>query len=234
MKLRISLPIVALPLAALALAGCGGGGGGDSTATSTPVTTAPPQLSKQELISQGDGICAEVNAAVGTLAASEAEASDKVTQEADLYTGMVERLKGLGEPEEDTGYAEFIASADELSQAESNARLASERGEEGGLESAESEAASALSAFQSAAGAYGFEKCSEEPSAPAATEPGGTASETEEEAPAEAVEEVAPEEAPEEVAPETGGAGGGPEGGGTGAGESAPEGGGGSGGIGPG
>jgi hypothetical protein len=233
MRLRNCL-VPALPLAALALAGCGGGGGEETTAATAPTTTSA--ISKEELISQGDGICAEVNAAVGTVAASEAETSSRVTQEADLYTGMVERLKGLGEPEDATGYSEFIAAADELSQAQSNAKLASERGEEGGLESAESEAASALSAFQSAASSYGFEKCSEEPSVPVATPPSGSgSSEAEEEvevAPEAVEEEVAPEEAPEEVAPETGG--GAPEGGGTGSGEGGSVGAGGSGGIGPG
>jgi hypothetical protein len=233
MRLRNCL-VPALPLAALALAGCGGGGGEESTAATAPTTTSA--ISKEELISQGDGICAEVNAAVGTVAASEAETSSRITQEADLYTGMVERLKGLGEPEDAAGYSEFIAAADELSQAQSNAKLASEREEEAGLESAETEAASALSAFQSAASSYGFEKCSEEPSVPAATPSTGSgspAAEEEVEVAPEAVEEVAPEEAPEEVAPETGG-GGAPEGGGTGTGEGGSTGGGGSGGIGPG
>ena len=65
---------LALPLAALAIAGCGGGGGGDSTASTAAAgdreTTA---LTKAELIAQGDAICAEVNAAVGTVGASSAE-----------------------------------------------------------------------------------------------------------------------------------------------------------------
>ena len=132
MRLRNCL-VAALPLTALAIAGCGGGGGEDSTAAPAATTTTPPPISKEELISQGDGICAEVNAAVGTVSASEAETSDQITQEADLYTGMVDRLKGLGEPEDATGYPEFIAAADELSQAQSNAKLAAERGEESGV-----------------------------------------------------------------------------------------------------
>ncbi|MFI5027955.1 MAG: hypothetical protein ACHQCF_03115, partial [Solirubrobacterales bacterium] len=81
MRYRTSL-ILVVPIAALALAGCGGGGGEETTAA--PVTTTEPQsLSKAELIQQGDGICAEVNAAVGTVEASEAEASSQVSQAAE-------------------------------------------------------------------------------------------------------------------------------------------------------
>jgi hypothetical protein len=230
--------IVAAPAAALALAGCGGGGGGETTA-SAPVTTteATPSLSKAELISQGDAICAEVNAAVGTLGASEAGSASQVSQAADLYSGMVERLKGLGTPGEAEGYDEFMSAADELAQAESDARLASERGEEAALATAQSEASAALTSFQEAATAYGFKDCGEAPSPPEVSAGGGPAEggEAEEAAPEEAApEEAAPEEAaPEEAAPETGGAGGTAEGGGTatGGGEA---GGGSSGGIGPG
>jgi len=224
-------------LVALAIAGCGGDDDGDSTAA-PPVETieATTALSKEELLAQGDAICAEVNAAVGTVG-STSSATAQAAQVADLYNGMVERLKGLGAPSDDsTGYPEFIAAAEELAQAESDAGLAAERGEEEA--SAESEASSALASFQSAATAYGFEQCGEAPSAPvpgtAGEEAGG------EEAPEAGEEEVAPE-VEEEVAPETGGgaveeegAGGGAGvGGGTGGG-SEGSGGGSSGGIGPG
>ena len=69
---------MASSLAALALAGCGGGGGGDTTAAA-PATAeeTTPALTKEELITQGDAICAEVNAAVGTVVASEAESSTR-------------------------------------------------------------------------------------------------------------------------------------------------------------
>src|SRR6478672_6428683 len=231
MKLGKAL-IAILSLAALVVGGCGGGGG-ETTAASVPTVEEAPSLSKEELIKQGDAICAEVNAAVGTVNASEAETSDQVSQAADLYSGMVERLKGLGTPEDDVGYAEFTEAADELAQAESDAQLASQRGDDAALASAQSSASSALTAFEEAASAYGFEDCSEAPSAPSVPVTAGGAGEEEAEAPVEAEEEVAPEEAaPEEVAPETGGAGG-TEGGGTGAG-GGEEGGGGSGGIGPG
>jgi hypothetical protein len=79
-------------LAALAIAGCGGGG--EETETTTPTVEEPAALTKDELIEQGDGVCAEVNAAVGALSGSETpettpgESTEKI---ANLYVGMVER-----------------------------------------------------------------------------------------------------------------------------------------------
>jgi hypothetical protein len=229
-----------LPLAALAIAGCGGGGG-DSTASAPVETTeTTAALSKEELIAQGDAICAEVNAAVGTVGSTSSSASGQANQVADLYGGMTERLKGLGAPSDDSsGYAEFVAAAEGLSQAESNVSLAAGRGEEEALASAETEAGSALASFQSAASSFGFEDCAESPAAPSPSA-GEAASEEssggEEEAEAE---EAAPEEV--EPAPEAGGAGAVEESAGGGAGvgggtEGGGEtgGGGSSGGIGPG
>jgi uncharacterized membrane protein YgcG len=230
-------------LVALGIAGCGGGD--DDETTAAPTTTAaeaPAALSKAELIAQGDGICAEVNAAVGTVGSTESGAASQAVQVADLYAGMVERLRDLGAPSDDAvGYDEFIAAAEQLSQAESDVQLAAERGEEEALTTAESEASSALASFQSAATSYGFAECAEGPSAPA---PGATGGAGAVEEPVEGIEEEA-EAAPEveeEVAPEAGGAGtaeeGGAGGGATagGASEGGGEAGGGesSGGIGPG
>jgi hypothetical protein len=230
--------ILAVPLAALAIAGCGGDD--DSADTTAATTTEATALTKAELIAQGDAICAEVNAAIGSVAGSGAEVPQQITQVADLYIGMVENIKDLGAPEEEVGYAEFIAAADELSRVESEVKLATEREDTVAIGEAASEATPILEGFEEAAREYGFEDCSDEPAAP--TSSGASVGAVEEEA-AEGGVEVAPEEleeeapveeeaAPEEVAPETGGAGGGVE-------EAAPETGGGesggsSGGVGPG
>ena len=228
---------LALPLAALAIAGCGGGG---DDSTSTAATTETTALSKADLISQGDAICAEVNKAVGAVGVSGAEVPEQITQVSSLYTGMVDSIKGLGVPGEDAGYSEFIAAAEELSKVEGEVKLAAEREDTAALGEAATAATPALEEFESVAGEYGFEECSEGPSAPTASgsAPGAAPIEEGEEggvevAPEELEEEAVPEEvAPEEAAPETGGAGGGVE-------EAAPESGGGSsggssGGVGPG
>lgn len=213
--MRSPFHLAALGLTALAIAGCGGGD--DEDGTTEPTTTAaevPAALTKEELIAQGDGICAEVNAAVGTVASADSGAPQAV-QMSDLYAGMVERLRDLGAPSDDAvGYDEFIAAAEALAQAEGDVGLAAERGEEEALVEAEADASTALAAFQSAAGTYGFSECAEGPSAPApgaGATTGGAAAEE----PLEGVEEEAEEAAPEveeEVAPEAGGAGAAEEG----------------------
>jgi hypothetical protein len=233
--------ILAFPTVALLIAGCGGGGSSDSSESSATTAAAPAALSKAELIEQGDAICAEVNAAVGSVGSSSAENSSPASQAADLYSGMVASLNNLGTPRETDGYAEFSSAAEELAKAEDEVKLAFERGDTAGLEAAESSASSALTSFQNAAGEYGFKDCSEGPSAPATSGPSSESGEAEvggEEAEAIEPEVVEPEveaEPAPEVAPETGGAGGTAEGGGT---AGAPEGGGttggSSGGIGPG
>ena len=231
-------------LVALAIAGCGGGGG-DETETTTPTVEEPTALTEQELITQGDGICAEVNAAVGALSSSETpettpgETTEKV---ANLYIGMIERLQDLGAPEGDEGdYAKFMEAGEELAKVEGEAKLAAEREDTAALEEKGQEASAALESFQSQAAIYGFEDCSAEPGTPAIdggpTTEGGSEVESGEEGGVEAepeyVEPPAEEEIyppGEEAAPETGGAGGGPV-----APEAAPESGGGSsGGVGPG
>lgn len=237
MRLRRAFTIV-LPALALLASGCGGGGGSDET--TAPATTATTTaLSKAQLIEQGDAICAEVNAAVGTVGSSSSETSAPTAQAASLYSGMVNSLKNLGAPQEAAGYPEFTAAAEALAKAEDEVKLASERGDSASLASAESSASTALSSFQATAQEYGFEDCSEGPKPPSAGamsepgEPGGA--EAPESSEAEAVEEApeAVEETPE--TPETGGAGGTAEGGGTGGGsEGGGSSGGSSGGIGPG
>jgi hypothetical protein len=233
--------IVVLLVAALLIAGCGGGGDEESTESTATTTAAPTALSKAELIEQGDAICGEVNAAVGSAGSGE-EGSGATAQVADLYSGMIASVNNLGTPQETEGYAEFSEAAEELATAEGEVKLAAEREDTATLETAESSASSALTSFQNAASEYGFKDCGEGPSAPTATAPGGEPGEAEaggEEAEAvepEALEpEVEPEPVPEEVAPETGGAGGAAEGGGSGAPEAGGgSGGGSSGGIGPG
>ncbi|HVQ57431.1 MAG TPA: hypothetical protein VMS60_00855 [Solirubrobacterales bacterium] len=202
-------------LVALAIAGCGGGGDDTTQATVAETTEAPASLSKEDLISQGDAICSEVNAAIGSIGASAADTQTQVTQTADLYTGMVESISDLGTPEDSAGYSDFIQAAEELAKVEGEAKLAAEREDTAALGEVATEAAPILEEFQAQAAIYGFEDCSEGPSAPTAAPSTGGEEEVEEggvEAAPEVEEEVAPEEvAPEEVAPETGGAGGGVE-----------------------
>jgi hypothetical protein len=218
------LPIALLLAAILALVAAGCGGGGDDTTAPAETTAAeePTVLTKAELISQGDAICGEVNAAVGAIGSSEeGDVAEQTEQVASLYVGMVENIRELGRPSETEGYGDFITAADELAEVEGEIKLATERGDVEVLGEAASAAAPILEEFQAQAAVYGFEECSEGPGAPPVTgtgsapEGGGEVEEGGIEAAPEIEEEIAPEEvAPEveeEVAPETGGAGGGVE-----------------------
>ncbi|MDX6627477.1 MAG: hypothetical protein QOE56_2466 [Solirubrobacterales bacterium] len=237
---HLTLVLALLALLALAVAGCGGGGGGTTDTTAKETTEATPSLSKEELIKQGDGICAETNAAIGSVGSSAADPSSQTTQVANLYTGMVSNLEQLGQPTEGAAeYAKFMQAAEELAKIEGEVKLAAEREDTTALGEAATEAAPALEEFETQAGVFGFEECSKEPTAPAVAPSTSGSSEGELEEggiePEGEIEEVVPEEEfvpEEEVAPETGGAGGGIE-------EVAPEGGGGEesssgGGVGPG
>lgn len=216
--LTAALPLVLL--AALVAAGCGGGG--DDTTAETQETTAEEKtiLTKAELISQGDAICGEVNAAVGAIGADEeGDIEEQTTEVANLYVGMVASLQALGRPSEPEGYDEFWAAAEEFAKVEGEVKLAVERGESEALGEAATAAAPALEEFQAQAAIYGMEECSEQPSAPpvTGTSGGGAEGEVEEggvEVTPEIEEEVLPEEevAPEEeIAPEAGGGVGGEE-----------------------
>jgi hypothetical protein len=246
--MRYRLILLALPafvLLVLVASGCGGGGNSSTTTAQKPKVEEKPQLSKADFITQGDGICGEVNTAIGSVGESAAEPGSQTTQVANLYIGMVEGLQRIGRPSPATGYSEFMGAAEKLAMVEGEVKKASEAEEGEALETASQEAVPAVEEFQSQAAVYGFEDCSEGPHAPEAAPE--TSAGTEEVAPEEsggvevAPEEVAPEEefipeeevAPEEeFVPETGGAGGeieevAPE-------EAAPEAGSESGGIGPG
>ena len=153
MKRAICLMIL---LAAAVTAGCGG----DDSEPETPVTTptvdeAPSQVSKEAFITGGDGVCAEVNAALGSLSTETTSAG----QRADLYDGMVDRLRDIGTPDDDTGLDEFYDAADDLVAAEQDAADAAQDGDDAALAAAQTEAATAGENFSEAAASYGFEDC---------------------------------------------------------------------------
>jgi pyruvate/2-oxoglutarate dehydrogenase complex dihydrolipoamide acyltransferase (E2) component len=134
--------------AALVAAGCGGGG--DEEAPATPVPPAEVVLSQAELISEADSICAEVNAAIGTINSSEAtDETSKEAQRGDIYLGLADRLEELGNPADGSAPTEVISAAREL---------ADSTGDE-----------VALTSFQQAAEDYGLDSCAEEPEAPSGT-----------------------------------------------------------------
>jgi hypothetical protein len=196
------------------LAGCGGDDSAPETPIVTPTVEEPTELSKEQLITAGDGVCAEVNAALGSLSSEATDAASAAGQRADLYEGMMDRLRDLGVPEDRAGLDEVLSAGDDLIEAEQDAEEAAVDGDDTALASAESEAATAGATFSDAATSFGFEDCGQGPTAPvtAAPDPSATAPVV----PAEPVPTTPA--APVTPAPPSGGAGTdtGTDGGGTG------------------
>ena len=154
--MKCAICLLAFSASVLA-AGCGG----EDSAPETPITTptvedTSSRISKEEFITGGDGVCAEVNAALGSLSAEPASAAG---QRADLYEGMVDRLRDIGTPDDDTGLDEFYDAADDLVAAEQDAADAAQDGDDTALAAAQTEAATAGENFSEAAASYGFEDC---------------------------------------------------------------------------
>lgn len=168
------------PLATLAaclflsfgLLACGGGDDGEgTTATTTETTTASaPSLSREEIIAQGDAICAEVNAAIGGLEATDVSPATKMSQRTDLYTGMVERLRGLDS--EDPELTAVFSAGRDLVQAASEAEASAGEGDTEAAVAGETQVTAALSAFRAAASEYGFTECGGPPDVPVTIDPG--------------------------------------------------------------
>jgi len=135
-------------LIGIGVAGCGGGGDEEAPAPET-ATTGPTEtvaLTTEELIAEGDAICAEVNAAIGTIDASTADEATKADQRADMYDGVAERLAELGTPSDGEAPEEVIAAARDLAGGETD-----------------------VTDFQTAASEYGFTDCAEAPEMPDAS-----------------------------------------------------------------
>jgi hypothetical protein len=151
------------------LAGCGSGGGSAQTQIATPTVKTPTSISKAQFVKEGDGICAEVNAALGSLSNSTTSSANVAGQRAALYQGMIERLRGLGTPDDQTGLDQVLSAGDNIVSAEQKAETATTNNDSAALASAESEAASAESSFSSAASSYGFKDCGGGPTTPSST-----------------------------------------------------------------
>ena len=137
-------------------AGCGGGDSEDpapAPVETTTTDTAASALTQDELIAEGDDICAEVNAAVGTIDSSTtADPTIAESQISDIYAGMAERLQELGTPTDGEAPTDVIDAAQALA------------------DSTSTDGATALSDFQTAATDYGFEECGNAPAAPSSSD----------------------------------------------------------------
>lgn len=142
-----SLAVLAL---GIGLSACGGSDNSSETpAPAVTTTEATVALTTDDLISQGDAICAEVNAALGAIEASTADETTKSGQIAEIYDGLAQRLGDLGTPTDGEPPTEVIAAAQDLADGSSD-----------------------TAALETAAADYGFTDCAEAPTA--TSYPGGS------------------------------------------------------------
>ena len=207
---------------ALSLFGCGGGDGddraGDDGAAVTTPAPEPASLSHEEIVAEGDAICAEVNAAIGGLAAADVSPAIQLSQRTELYTGMVERLRGLDS--DDPELTAVFSAGRDLVQAAAAASEAAGRGDTEATVAAETTVTAALASFRAAAGDYGFTECGGPPSTPVSPGSAGGG----EDSGTAPVEPTPSEPTPEPAAPPAGGAAAG-EGGTAGPGDAGTDGG---------
>jgi hypothetical protein len=143
------------------LGGCGGGGDSTPETPTTPTVQTPAKLSKADFIKKADGYCAELNAALGALSTG-GPASSAASIARDIayaYEGLLNSLRGLGTPDDQTGLDEVLSAGEDIVSAEESVEHAATNGDDAALASAKSEVASAKSRFASAASAYGFNQC---------------------------------------------------------------------------
>lgn len=151
----IHVPTISLKLrrtagVAFAVAALGAGvvacGGGDDEETPAPVTATTTEetvtITTEDLISQGDAICAEANSALGSIEASTADDTTKANQVSDIYDGIAQQLGELGTPSDGEPPSDVIAAAQELADGTGD-----------------------TTSFQTAASEYGFTDCAEAPEA---------------------------------------------------------------------
>jgi len=151
----------------LGVAACGGGGGDETSAPATAATgtTEVAAITKDELIRQGDQVCAEANSAIGAIEASTADETTTASQIADIYDGIAQQLGELGTPSDGQAPTEVIAAARDLAGGSTD-----------------------TTALQTAATDYGFSDCADAPEAtsyPSSSESTGTGSGSTESSPTE-------------------------------------------------
>lgn len=210
-SLRILLPVAALVILLGLASGCSGGDD-ESDAATTVTPDAPTEsaaASREEVIDDGDAICAEIYAAVNGLDASSASPSIRASQRADLYEGMVERLRGLNS--DDAALTDLFAAGRDLVAASEMASESASEGDAVATASYEEDVEEALSDFQAAAADFGFTDCAGDGTAlfEPADGAGGATDGTTVDPQAPTDEGTTGEEPAEPDAPDTGGTAGG-------------------------
>ncbi|MDX6633550.1 MAG: hypothetical protein QOG09_823 [Solirubrobacterales bacterium] len=156
-----------LALSSLALAACGGDNGVPITSFPTP-TVATQALTKTDYIAQADAVCAEANAALGSLPAT--DAATLATQKVDISQNLVDQLDALGLPTEDeTTLQRYLDAENQILDNQKKIQLAQQRGDTSTTATFTTAISTAEADAKAAAESYGFQECGKGATASATT-----------------------------------------------------------------
>jgi hypothetical protein len=160
-RVRLIHPLALALGVALVFSACGGDDSPEQPIiVPTETTTA---LAKDEFIEEADAICSEANTAIGTFVAS-GEGFTAAGEIAGLRADVAAEIEQLGPPDEDRATLDqFLAGLQAQVEAGEKIALANERSSDTAQFEAELDAAQAETL--TAAEAYGFNECGQEPSA---------------------------------------------------------------------
>ena len=149
---------VALALASAALiVGCGGDDAPIEPVSTSSTTESTGSIGKDEFITSADARCSESNAAIANL---DDASSTAVEQELEITQGLLDGLRGLGDPEDPDGSLNdfYTALGDEIRTLKQQ-QTAVEEGDSTTVSSLETDLDSAKSDAAAAGSSYGFDEC---------------------------------------------------------------------------
>jgi hypothetical protein len=176
---RLVLPLAGIILFIIVVAAIASGGGGNDTANVTPISTGtssgPAVISKAGFIRQADPICAQANSALGDLGTSATgttpSAESVTAQQLRVIREELDNIQAQGTPASDTSdLNHFLHALSAEVKALDEKKLAIKRGDDAGVQTADSALASAQTDAEAAAKAFGFKDCGQ-PSASNTTPP---------------------------------------------------------------
>jgi hypothetical protein len=172
-RVRHLIVLAAAVGAGIVLSACGGDSSPE-TPIAVPTGTSQASAGKAEFIAQADSACAEVNASIEQFAAA-GQGETQADQIAQLRQGVVDQIKQLGPPDEDSATLDqFLAAMSDEVTAGQKIGLAVQRGED--PTQFETELDNAKSQAESAASAYGFQECGSPITASSTTSSGSPSS----------------------------------------------------------
>jgi hypothetical protein len=158
--------------AGIALSACGG-----DSSPETPIvvpTETQPAQGKAQFIAQADSVCADANSSIEQFAAA-GQGETEADQIAQLRQGVIDQMKQLDPPAEDSATLDqFLSAMSDQVSAGQKIGLAVQRGED--PTEFETDLDNAKSQAETAASSYGFQECGQPISSSGTSTPSSSSS----------------------------------------------------------